>query len=143
MTRWLCNEAEIEDLIKRGRIKSPKVPAPAKESKYHSNKTEVDGIKFDSRKEADYYRQLKLRKQAGDIVGFELQPAYELQPGYVRDGKKIRPIVYVADFKVTNTDGTETVVDVKSYITEKNPVYRLKRKMLLYKYPEVDFREIM
>lgn len=112
------------------------------ESKYKARKTVVDGISFDSRKEANKYCELKLLKQAGVIADFELQPEFELQPGYQdREGKWVRPIVYRADFKVTYPDGREVVIDVKPSKDFQTKEYRLKKKMLLYHYPDLIFEE--
>ena len=108
-------------------------------SKYGSRKVTVDGIKFDSQKEARKYSELKLLKRAGEIKDFELQPEFELQPGY-RDkcGKKIRAIKYRADFKVIYPDNKVEYIDTKGYRTQ---VYLIKKKMLLYKYPDINFIE--
>ena len=111
---------------------------PPKKSKYHSSRTEIDGIKFDSKREAQYYAELKIRQRAGEIVKFELQPEFILQPGYTRNGKKIRPIIYRADFKVFYPDGREEIVDTKGYRTRE---YRNKVKMLLKMHPEIWFTE--
>ena len=46
----------------------------SKKTKYRANKTSVDGHTFDSKKEAEYYCNLKMRLQAHDIKGFCLQP---------------------------------------------------------------------
>jgi len=35
-------------------------------TKYHSTRVEIDGIKFDSKAEAERYQELKLLEQAGD-----------------------------------------------------------------------------
>ena len=114
------------------------VPKTAPVSKYHNKTTEVDGILFDSQKEADYYTNLLWLKRSGAVTGIELQPEFVLQPGYEREGKKIRPIIYRADFKVTEADGHIYYVDTKGMRTQ---VYLLKKKMLLYKFPDIDFRE--
>ena len=102
----------------------------------------VDGIKFDSKKEAEYYYQLKLLKQAGKIKDYRLQQRYELQPAFKKNGKKYRAITYIADFVITNNDGTTEVVDVKSSKTFKTQVYRIKKKMFEYKYPELTIKEV-
>jgi len=112
---------------------------PPKKSKYHACRTEIDGIKFDSKREAQYYAELKLRQRAGEITGFALQPEFVLQEGYVRNGKNVRPIIYRADFKVLYPDGREEIVDVKGYRTRE---YKNKIKMLLKKYPEIWFTEV-
>lgn len=111
----------------------------AKQQKYRSRKVELDGIVFDSRKEANRYAELRLLEKAGEIVKLELQPEFELQPGYrTQDGKYIRPIKYRADFRVTYADGQVVVIDTKGYRTKE---YAIKKKMLLFRYPEIDFRE--
>lgn len=111
-------------------------------SKYKAVKTVVDGIKFDSKKEANYYLMLKQMQQQGKISSLKLQPKFLLQEGYIgRDGKRVRAITYIADFQYTDEDGNNIVVDVKSKITEANPVYRLKKKMFGYLYPDYEFVE--
>ncbi len=116
-----------------------------KSNKYRNQKTVVDGIRFDSKKEANYYTYLKALQAAGKIKNLSLQPRFELQPGYrAPDGQWVRPVAYVADFKYTDTvTGQTVIVDVKSKITEMNPVYRLKRKFFLYKYKDLVFKEIV
>lgn len=112
-------------------------------SKYRSEKTDVDGHVFDSVREASVYQGLKLAERSGVISGLELQPRFLLQEAFRdRKGKSWRAIYYVADFRYTDAKGHVVVVDVKSKITESNPVYRLKRKMLLFRYPDIDFREV-
>jgi len=113
------------------------IPKPAK-SKYRSRKTVVDGITFDSKREADYYLELKLRKKAGDILDFELQPLFVLLEGCKRNGKSIRPITYRADFRIIHKDFAVEIVDVKGMKTE---VYRIKKKMLLALHPDISFTE--
>lgn len=116
-----------------------------KENKYKNVKTVIDGVEFDSRKEANHYVYLKALQAANKISGLELQPRYELQPGFRGpDGRWIKPVTYVADFRYKNPiTGQVVIVDVKSKITEQNPVYRLKRKLFQYKYPDVVFQEVM
>lgn len=110
-----------------------------KESKYHAEKTEVDGIIFDSRKEAKRYAELKQMEQAGAINNLKLQPRFLLQEPFMCDGKKERKIEYVADFQY-DLGGKTIVEDVKG---EKTQVYKLKRKLFLFRYGDkVEFREI-
>lgn len=98
----------------------------------------MNGIAFDSKKEAAYYEDLLWQQRTGAVKSIELQPEFVLQPAYEVAGKKIRPIIYRADFKVTEADGHIYYVDTKGMRTQ---VYLLKKKMLLYKYPDIDFRE--
>ena len=113
---------------------------PPAESKYKNrHSTVAEGLTFHSEKEARRYAELKLLQKVGEVLEIELQPAFELQPGYRRNGKYIRPITYKADFRITWKDGRVTVEDVKGYKTEK---YQIKKKILLFKYPELDFMEV-
>ena len=106
-------------------------------SKFHNEKTIVDGILFDSQMESHYYLYLKELKEQGVVVDFKLQPVFILQEGFSKDGKRIQPIKYIADFEVTYNDGHVEIIDVKGKITE---AFRIKRKILLYKYRNVDFK---
>lgn len=99
-------------------------------SKYHAKKTVVDGITFDSRKEADRYLVLKGMEEDGSIEGLRRQVRYELVPAFDVDGKHYRPVYYVADF-VYREDGREVVEDVKGVRTD---VYRLKSKLFARRY---------
>lgn len=108
-------------------------------NKYHNRKTVIDGIKFDSKKEADYYCELRIRRMAHEIAGFDMQVPFILQEAYKRQGKNVQAIKYIADFVVTYPDGRKEVVDVKGLRTE---VYKLKKKLLLAKYPDIDFVEV-
>lgn len=55
-------------------------PTKPKKSKYGAVKTEVDGIKFDSKREASRYQELRLLEQAGEITNLLLQVPFELIP---------------------------------------------------------------
>lgn len=67
-------------------------------SKYHATKTVVDGITFDSKKEAKRYAELKLLERAGAIRDLRRQVRYELISAFDVPGKHYRPTSYVADF---------------------------------------------
>lgn len=99
-------------------------------SKYHANRTTVDGITFDSRKEADRYLVLKGMEEDGSIEDLRRQVRYELIPAFDVDGKHYRPVYYVADF-VYLEDGREVVEDVKGMRTD---VYKLKSKLFARRY---------
>jgi len=91
----------------------------------------VDGIVFDSREESKCYTKLKM------LVGLDkisLQPEFILQDGFVHEGKKYRPIKYVGDFLLRDDTGGEHVIDVKGVHT---PEFKLKSKMLTYRYAKV------
>lgn len=99
-------------------------------SKYHARRTTVDGITFDSRKEADRYLVLKGMEEDGLIENLRRQVRYELLPAFDVDGRHYRPVYYVADF-VYVEDGKEVVEDVKGVRTD---VYKLKSKLFARRY---------
>lgn len=99
-------------------------------SKYHAKKTCVDGITFDSKREADRYLVLKSMEEDGAIEDLRRQVRYELVPAFDVDGRHCRPVYYVADF-VYVEDGKEVVEDVKGMRTD---VYRLKSKLFARRY---------
>lgn len=115
-------------------------PGPAKQHKYNARKTTVDGVTFDSQREAEYYCELKIRARAGEIGSFELQPEFLLQEAFFHDGKLIRAITYRADFKIIHLDGREQIVDVKGHKTKE---YQIKKKLLLARYPGIWFTEVV
>ncbi|WP_132995794.1 DUF1064 domain-containing protein [Sporanaerobacter acetigenes] len=112
---------------------------PRKTNKYNNQKTIVDEIEFDSKKEAEYYCMLKILKQAGEIRDFGLQPRYELQPSFEKNGEKYRAITYIADFVIVNNDGTTEVIDVKGVETQ---VFKIKKKMFEYQYPDLSLKVV-
>ena len=109
--------------------------------KYHNKKTVVDGIKFDSRLEAERYEQLKILKRAGVIRDLELQPEYELIPSFRKNGKTWRRTVYKADFRYILCEDDKTIIeDVKGSTAVITDVFRLKQKLFEYKYPELTIK---
>jgi len=99
-------------------------------SKYSAKKTVLDGIEFDSRKEANRYAELKVMERAGVIRNLKLQEEFELIP---RCGKE-RPAKYHADFSYTiAATGERVVEDVKSRAT-KTKDYILRRKLMNWRH---------
>ena len=117
---------------------------------------------FDSQAEALRYRELEQMQRAGIVKEIELQPEFVLQDKYrkclsspsiyaigrgnrikcfVCGGKMrtIRPITYIADFRVTYADGHQEIVDVKGMETE---IFKLKRKIFEYRYPELTLKVV-
>ena len=104
---------------------------PKRRHKYNAQPTEIDGIRFDSKREAKRYQELQMLAAAGEIHALQLQPRFELQPAFTdAHGKKHRAINYVADFQYYQ-NGHCIVEDVKGVET---PVFKIKRKLFLYKY---------
>ena len=105
--------------------------------KYHNKKTVADGIKFDSKLEAERYAQLKMMERAGVIRDLELQPSFELIPSFRKNGKTWRRTVYKADFRyILAEDDSYIIEDVKGSTSVITDVFRLKQKLFEYKYPE-------
>ena len=105
-------------------------------SKYRNRKTEIDGILFDSAKEARRYQELKLLERAGFVKDIQLQVPFELMPSQKNNEGKVveRKVSYYADFVYQQRTGNEwkTVVeDVKSEGT-KTEVFRLKKKLMRF-----------
>lgn len=102
-----------------------------------AEKRTCDGIIFDSILEMKYYRDvLRPKVESGDVVYYELQKSYELQPEFIHDGRKVRPVMYVADFFVRYADGREEVIDTKGCPDQKAV---LKRKLFWYIYPNISY----
>ena len=108
-------------------------------NKYGARKTTIDGIKFDSKHEAERYAELKLLQRAGEIRDLQLQVPFELIPAQKRNGKTIRECKYIADFAYFDKRTGETVVeDAKGMRTD---VYKLKKKMMLWEYG-IEIKEV-
>ncbi len=102
-------------------------------SKYNSKPVWIDGILFASGIEGQYYVGLKEKEKLGLVKSFILQPVYELQPKFRKNGKGIQAIKLKADFQIILADGSELIVDVKGHPTEGAII---KRKMFDLKYPD-------
>ena len=125
-------------------------------NKYKAVKTTIDGITFDSKREAKRYTELKLLEKAGHITHLELQPEYQI----TINGAKI--CKYKADFRYftvrqenreqyTNSKGEwqtptitgdkegQIVEDVKGF---KTPIYRLKKRLVEACYPGTLIKEV-
>lgn len=96
-----------------------------KVNKYKNIKTEVDGIMFDSKKEAKRYGELKLLEKAGAIRGLKLQPKLPIEVN------GIKVCTYIGDFEYIDTSKDQVVIieDVKSTAT-KTRIYSLKKKLV-------------
>jgi len=108
-------------------------------TKYHNQKTEIDGISFDSKKEAKRFQELREMEKCGAISDLRLQVNFTLIEGYTKpDGERVKPMVYKADFTYKRPDQTGAftiyiVEDVKSKAT-RTKTYLLKRKLMRVKF---------
>lgn len=105
-------------------------------SKYSNKRTKLDGKDFDSEKESLRYAELKVLEKAGVISELQLQVPFELQPEFYHKGEKIQKIKYIADF-VYMQNGKQVIEDVKSDGTRNNAIYKIKKKMMLYRGFEI------
>lgn len=100
------------------------MPQPKSRLKYNNVKKEVDGKKFDSTKESKRYLELKSMVERGEISELHEQVKFT----FAHNGVKI--CSYIADFTYSK-NGKEVVEDVKSEMTKKLPVYKMKKKMMV------------
>lgn len=116
-------------------------------SKYHAKKVTVDGIVFDSKREAKRYSELKIMEKAGRITELRRQVKFVViptqraaSPGFFKKGaRKGEPkpgkvleseCAYIADF-VYYIGGELVVEDAKGMRTRD---YVIKRKLMLYQH---------
>lgn len=123
-----------------------------RKNKYGAKKTEVDGILFDSKREASRWLELKALEQAGEITDLRRQVAYNLIPKQFKDTGEVyktgahkgehkqvvaeRAVDYIADFQYVCA-GELVVEDAKGYRRSTDPAYRIfvmKRKLMLWLY---------
>lgn len=100
-----------------------------KSSKFNNVKSEIDGHKFDSKKESEFYGSLKIKKQAGLIKDFKMQVPYEIIINNIRIAN------YFLDFLVENNDGTIEYIDIKGKDKKTNKfiktgVFALKKRLV-------------
>ena len=90
--------------------------------KFKAVRSECDGYKFASKKELKRYLELKMLRQAGEVLFFQMQTPWHL-PGGVK---------YLLDFQVKWKDGPDSYEDVKGFRTS---MYILKKKQVEALYP--------
>jgi len=95
---------------------------PPKPSKYHAIMEECQGIKFQSKKEARYFRELQARVSMGEVRYFLRQVPFDLLGG----------VKYRVDFMEVRADGSIHWIDIKGFRTQ---TYRMKRRMVEAAYP--------
>lgn len=121
-----------------------------KSNKYQAQKCVVDGIRFDSKREANRYAELLLLSRIGQITGLQRQVKFELIPaqhepdkigkrgGVIKGGVIEKSCDYYADFVYVDSNGQVVIEDTKGVQTKE---YVIKRKLMLYKYG-IKIREI-
>lgn len=104
-----------------------------KTNKYKNKKIEYDGMTFDSHKEMSYWIKFKIMQRGGEISELKRQVEYVLIEPFILGKKKYKKTSYFADFQYKDKEGKLHVIDIKSEPT-KTQVYKLKKKMMAYKY---------
>lgn len=108
-----------------------------KKNKFGARKVEIDGEKFDSKKEAKRWQELKILERAGHISNLKRQWPYVLIPS----NDKYKAIIYIADFEY-DINGDKIVEDVKGYKGgAAYSLFRLKKK-LMYSVWKIDVQEV-
>ena len=119
----------------KGYKHSQKTKAHQRVNKYGNKRVVVDGIQFDSRKEADRWVELDAMLNAGEISDLHRQVKFHLVPAQRIDGKIVeRSCDYIADF-VYEQNGETVVEDVKGYRNPNSAGYAkfvIKRKLMLW-----------
>lgn len=122
---WKKPELELPTLVP-GKKLIISSEAAAKPGKYRNQPVEVDGLRFDSKREARRWVELKAMQQAGQITNLRTQ----VEIPCVVNGVTV--CSYVADFayfRGNQLRGPEVVEDVKSAGT-RTAVYKIKRKLV-------------
>lgn len=110
------------------RFQAGNTPRGNRVSKYHAQRTELDGFRFDSKREARRYQELKLRLAAGEISMLIVHPRFQLN--VIARGALHEIGVYTADFSYRDHAPNSLVVeDVKSAPT-KTTAYRLRKRLV-------------
>lgn len=97
-------------------------------NKYRNREVIVDGLRFQSVKEASRWQELRMLERAGEITGLVRQQKIELIP----KTKLYRACYYVCDFIYDDKRENKTIYeDVKGVRTKE---YLLKRKLLYWRH---------
>lgn len=116
-------------------------------NKFHAVKTTVDGLHFDSKKEARRYQELRLLQMAGEIGTLDVQPKFDLFAfsGAWSHGFTRSPMAlighYTADFRIVYATGEIVIEDVKSE-PSKTTAYRLRKRIFEANYWPLIITEI-
>jgi len=100
-------------------------------SKYNNKKVEVNGIKFPSKLEGEYYLFLLEQQKQGIVKSFEMQVPFILLDSYEIGERKVQPIKLVLDFVVEYSDGRVEYQDTKGQV---KPMDIVKKKMFESRY---------
>lgn len=110
-------------------------------NKFHNVRfTDEDGLKWDSEWERKVWLALKEMEASGIIRDLDRQVRLALHGVFVDSDAKFhlkKICVYIADFVYYLADGTYVIADAKSPRTAKEPVFRIKAKLIEFEYNTV------
>ena len=107
-----------------------------------------EGILFQSKKEMEAYRGFRALEKSGAIRKLERQVVFPLFAYVLREGSRCATVAkYIADFVVTELDGTVRIYDSKAWDVRKQKfvyteMYTLKKKWFGACYPHLRIVEI-
>lgn len=124
------NKSEFLNMQKQ--VKNARRSRTSRPAKYKNQKIEYDGLKFDSKKEAQRYKVLRDMQKDGVISELQCQVKFVLADGvkFANEHKKKTALRYFADFTYVK-DGELIVEDVKSEHTRELDVYRIKKHLMM------------
>jgi hypothetical protein len=103
----------------------PEQPKAKKKNKFNAQAVDIEGKKFDSRKEAKRYTDLRRLLKAGVIGQLAHHVEFELNVGGTHS------LIYEADFTyIIAKTGEKVVEDVKSEPTRQTAIYKKKKKLM-------------
>jgi hypothetical protein len=109
-------------------------------SKEKQDKRTYKGNIYASDLELRYFKEIvEPEIENGNIISCEQQVKYELLPSFIHNGEKHRGIYYISDFNLTYSNNYEVVIDTKGFL---KPIDIIKHKLLLSKYPDINFKLI-
>ncbi len=100
-------------------------------SKFHATRTEVDGIAFQSKREARRWQQLRILEAAKQIRNLRRQVPYPIVVVNLETGEIVTVSRYFADFVYEDLTGAEVIEDAKGFKTE---TYKLKKRLVEAQY---------
>ena len=120
---------DVNDFKNKFSFKDGKVVNKTKSSKFNSVKSEIDVHTFYSKKEAEFYGSLKIKKNEGLIKDFKIQVQYDIVVN------NIHIAYYYFDFQIENNDGSFEYIDIKGKDKKSNKfiktsVFALKKRLV-------------
>lgn len=115
--------------------------------KYGNKKVVINGEKFDSEKEGKRYLFLLQKQKDGEIHSLSIHKKIELIPSVIKTKEKVtrnsvkqveyvsqREVTWSCDFYYITNDGNEVYEDVKGSLYMISEVWKLKQKIMYYRY---------